>query len=141
MDLILNTKVTASNGMSWTQFCFHFDGRIGRREFWLGLLAVILVNAVLIFALIMLFGKPYTGPERTPGEVITQAVPGCLVFLALVALFWPWFAISAKGWHDLDSSGLWNLLLLVGVVNILVVLYLGLAPGTPGVNRFGPPPR
>lgn len=40
--------------------------------------------------------------------------------------------------HDLDKSGWWNLLLLIPLINFIFILYLFVAKGTDGPNRFGP---
>jgi uncharacterized membrane protein YhaH (DUF805 family) len=50
-------------------------------------------------------------------------------------------AVSARRWHDQDRSGWWSLLLLLFPIGpIAMVAMLGFIPGTPGPNRFGPPP-
>lgn len=91
----------------WTSF----DGRIGRRDYWLGLVPLYIL-AVLGWVLIQADGTGtlYTG----------VALLGALTLSQL--------AISAKRWHDLDQSG-WNVLwFAVPLVNSILVIYLGFAP-------------
>jgi uncharacterized membrane protein YhaH (DUF805 family) len=67
--------------------------------------------------------------------------------LALVALLFGgmlaavvWFiGLLVRRLHDTDRSGWWILLAFVPLANFLLMLYLLLAPGTSGPNRFGPP--
>jgi uncharacterized membrane protein YhaH (DUF805 family) len=101
---------------------FGLDGRIGRQAYWL---AFLLTLAVLSIAF-----TPYrSGLPLEPD----------LYFLLLGGLaLWTEVAIVIKRLHDRSLSGLFALLLLVPLVNIGVVLLVGLLPGDPGPNRFGP---
>jgi uncharacterized membrane protein YhaH (DUF805 family) len=69
----------------------------------------------------------------------------------VLTLFWSWagFALVVKRLHDLDKPGwhyVWMFLLpgllgLLGLIWLLLgLLYLLLARGTDGPNRFGYPP-
>lgn len=64
-----------------------------------------------------------------------------LGFVVLLALIVPTFLVAAQRLHDLDRTGWWVLLGFVPIVNIILGLYLLMAPGTPGPNSFGPDPR
>ena len=70
-------------------------------------------------------------------EALALPVVGIVIPPVVIATLWALLAIAAKRWHDLDKGGGWNLLLLVAAP--LIVLYLGLARGTPGENRYGEP--
>ena len=48
--------------------------------------------------------------------------------------------LSIRRLHDLDKSGLMLLLVLIPLIDIIFLLYLWLAPGTVGRNRFGEDP-
>ena len=53
----------------------------------------------------------------------------------------PAFLVYIKRWHDRDKSGWWMLIVLIPLVGLIWFLVeLGFLPGTPGPNRFGPPP-
>jgi uncharacterized membrane protein YhaH (DUF805 family) len=60
--------------------------------------------------------------------------------IALLATLWPSLAMQIKRWHDINLAGWWALLSLIPFFNLLVIVCLGLIPGTPGANRFGPNP-
>ena len=64
-----------------------FDGRISRQSFWLGVLGIIAVSFIAIFALGTMFG--------------TSGIISKFVWLVIsLALFYPAAAISAKRLHD-----------------------------------------
>jgi uncharacterized membrane protein YhaH (DUF805 family) len=102
------------------------QGRVSRRTFWLwGVLALIGLG-ILLHALL--------GIAR-----VRQNTAEHLVNLLLL---WPALAVSIKRWHDRNLSGWWVLVVLVPVVGWLAALVVnGFLPGTPGPNRFGPPPE
>jgi uncharacterized membrane protein YhaH (DUF805 family) len=61
------------------------------------------------------------------------------IFSLLVII--PAILVYIKRWHDRDKSGWWMLILLIPIVGaIWFLVELGFLPGTPGPNRFGPPP-
>lgn len=112
-----------------------FRGRSRRREIlvWhFGHLVLYLVFLALAF-----LGLASLSEEI--GGALTLGLTSFLYLYGLAALV-PSLALTVRRLHDLNTSGLAALLLLVPVVGLLFALYLLLAPGTPGPNRFGPPP-
>ena len=68
---------------------------------------------------------------------------GVGIFSGLFALasLIPATLVYIKRWHDRDKSGWWMLITLVPIIgSIWLLIELGFLAGTPGVNRFGPPP-
>lgn len=112
-----------------------FRGRSRRREIlvWhFGHLVLYLVFLALAF-----LGLASLSEEI--GGALTLGLTSFLYLYGLAALV-PSLALTVRRLHDLNTSGLAALLLLAPVVGLLFALYLLLAPGTPGPNRFGPPP-
>lgn len=111
--------------LTLVQLYLGLQGRIPRRTYWLhGVLSLLLlgvvVNALLAIANV---------DNDTAAKLVN------LVFL------WPLIAVSAKRQHDFDFSGWWALIHFVPAVGSLLLLVVdGTVPGTPGPNRFGPPP-
>lgn len=107
-----------------------FDGRIGRRTFWLCLLALIIACGLADAIDGDRFGTN-DGPLST-----------AVGFLAM----WPFFATFAKRCHDRGRSGLWSLLLFVPLLGFFWALCgPGLGRGEVGPNGYGlapeaPPP-
>lgn len=104
-----------------------FSGRIGR----LRLLAwsmVISIIAAVTSLLVLLAVKVSPTLGMTCGATLTLAY-------FIVSL-----RISAQRLHDLNWSAWMLLLHLVPVANLVLTLLMLLMPGTPGPNKYGPPP-
>ncbi|SLM65055.1 MULTISPECIES: DUF805 domain-containing protein [Dickeya] len=132
--------------MTIQQWFFSFRGRVGRRDFWLGITLVV----VVIAALFVLAGIGWLETQRAA--------------FALVVLMWPLSAMLVKRLHDRDRKGGWALLLVVAwmlgsgnwamlpallqwlverfipvLIAVMMLLECGLLAGTAGTNRFGAP--
>ncbi len=142
--------------MDMTGMLTRFDGRIGRLGFWAGALVTGLATGLLMMAAQWLT-RPTDGPQ-----VATAAV--------LLAMCWPLSAVFAKRLHDRGRPGApWIVILLApnilrrfvelgfaaglatgtanwlligasAVTSVWTLVDLGLMPGTPGANAYGPAP-
>jgi uncharacterized membrane protein YhaH (DUF805 family) len=105
---------------------FSFDGRIGRRTWWLWGVLAMLGLSLYFKVLLRVAGL---SPEHTDGVIN-------------LLLVWPAVAISAKRWHDRGKSAWWVLVALIPVVGwIWMLVENGLLRGSAGPNRFGPEPQ
>lgn len=139
-------------------------GRTGRRDFWLGLVRILLLW--LSLGVLLLIGTVMTGFAASPA-VDDAAAWGAVgqigfilnVLLACVAAL-PLLALGVRRLHDMDLPGWWllvpvallavatilrsnpapsaALLLVIDVVAAAALLVLGSWPGTATANRFGP---
>lgn len=101
------------------QLYLSLRGRCSRQFYWLfGVLPFVVLGVVL--------GALHVG--------LVVAAP-----IALLCI-WPYLAMQVKRWHDLSLSGWWAALGLVPFLNYVVIVGIGLVPGTKGQNRFGPDP-
>ena len=134
-------------------------GRISRQEFWLGAVATIVVE-LLVMHVLQNAGNSSAPFYFTSGATLARYQHHLNVSAAisnLVAngiLLWPRGALVVKRMHDLGLSGRWLLVwpaivifsVLTGLTQlgatalILALVVLGLAPGVHGVNRFGEDP-
>lgn len=57
-----------------------------------------------------------------------------------LALFLPSLGVMVRRLHDTDRSGWWWLIGIIPIVGWIVLIFFLASPGTPGENRFGPPP-
>jgi uncharacterized membrane protein YhaH (DUF805 family) len=130
-------------------------GRANRKEFWAIFAPVLVWNLALIWML-----------EVIAPTGIHSLIPAlaCLVFL-IMAPDWLGLAVIVRRLHDIGRSAIWIVvagvaarlaqavykglaegwphMLLVGLCVTLAgvaVLYLGLTPGTPTTNEYGPDP-
>ena len=103
---------------------FTFDGRLNRKPYFFGHLAIGLISA--LFTMIM--------DNSDSGFIaILGAVMGIALMIASVSLM-------IKRLHDLDKGGLWVLIMLIPIVDFFFGLYLLFAKGTNGYNQYGEDP-
>ena len=151
--------------MTLQKILFSFEGRIGRRTYWLATLALIVAVLVLTFAPFLL--------DSEAAAVLMLALTSQLVWLLSL---WPMLAVGAKRLHDRNRNGWWLLVFWLlpfalvvggfsialfddprtgrsgdfstGVILVLAslppalwgIVELGILPGTMGPNRYGADP-
>lgn len=73
-------------------------------------------------------------------KIVEQEAPGPLLPLALLTIAQAIIelAVSVKRLHDVGYPGWLASAVFIPVVNIAFTIWVGILPGTPGQNRFGP---
>ena len=153
--------------MSFFNLFFSLEGRISRKYFWLGLVALIAANIFLTLLLAWLIGVPL---EQFNAEISSLKVSMISIATDLIFLY-PSLAVTAKRLHDRGRSMLIGVVFIVlslftsalgllglegtadnpnmvelglGVITLLIALgllvYLGFLRGQKGENRYGPDP-
>ena len=113
-------------GPHWTWFLFSFKGRVTRKQFW--------IFNLIIFSAGLMLGV-LTGTPEEFGEFTRSQI------MFMLWIFWPSLAVQAKRWHDINKSAWWLLLNAIPIAGpIWALIENGFLPGTPGDNKFGPPP-
>lgn len=108
---------------------FSLQGRIGRGQYWLGIVVSIGLT---------LFGW-YLNPPLAPTHDLTMALVALVV--GLVNL-WLSICVAGKRYHDRNKSAWWILIVFVPIVGaIWQLIELGLLRGDEGANDYGPNPR
>jgi uncharacterized membrane protein YhaH (DUF805 family) len=136
-----------------------FSGRASRPEYWWFVLALTVAYVVLTIV------ESILGINHMVGGVY-----GPLVVLLWLATLVPQISVGVRRLHDTDRSGWWLLLpllpyllafilggrallsgsmtgigiagifLLIGAIGAIILLVFMILSGTPGDNRYGPPP-
>lgn len=121
-----------------------FAGRIGRQQWWLGLIALVVAQWIVLFVIGLMFGGAMMGsvdpnnPAAAAGIMGMVSVPMIIVILIFL---WPALALYAKRWHDRDKSGWWTLIALIPIIGgIWLLVECGFLRGTEGPNQYGPDP-
>ncbi len=110
--------------IDWQHLLFQFDGRINRAKFWIGVVAIWVVELI---ALLILRAVGMGGVA--------------LYTVVMVVIIWPALAIQVKRWHDRGKSGWFVLVSLIPFVGWLwVLIECGFLEGDSGDNEYGPNP-
>lgn len=116
--------------MVWRKYA-QFNGRSGRREFWMFTLFNMIAWAVLYGAATVALLNGSTG-----SSIMLYVLCGAYALATLV----PGLAVSVRRLHDTNKSGWWLLLCLVPLGG-LIILILECLDSDPGDNQFGPNPK
>jgi uncharacterized membrane protein YhaH (DUF805 family) len=141
-----NKRTLCSEGtMDWKNLYMNYEGRINRQPFWLGLLALIIVQWIVIFIVSMLLGVSMMGnidPNMAPDVAASMAMKAMIpIWIVSLLFLYPVLAVYTKRWHDRDKSGWWSLIILVPIIGaIWFLVECGFLRGTEGPNRFGNDP-
>ena len=109
-------------------------GRATRSEFWW-------VTAVLFGSVVLagIIDETLLANVNHASEIYTVAT------IAFIAVYVPWLILFVltlvRRLHDMDMSGWYALLLLLGVIGLVVLGIICGRQGTLGPNRFGLDPR
>lgn len=123
--------------MDWKKFLFSFDGRIGRKAYWLFLVVVLIITFGIQFAAL---GPMMAAAMENPEAAAQMSMP-IWIWIVFIPLIWMSLAVQAKRWHDVDKSAWWILIGFIPFVGALISLvFNGFIAGTPGPNRFGEGP-
>lgn len=97
----------------------NFSGRSRRKEFWLFVLATMLIDAFL---------NRFYGPQN----LVTQAA-GILLLIPMVAL-------AVRRLHDQGHAGWWLTIALSGI-GLIPLFFMMMVPGHEGPNQYGEDPK
>jgi uncharacterized membrane protein YhaH (DUF805 family) len=148
--------------MDWKTLFFSADGRIGRKDFWIGWALLIAANLILAFVpgvgqlvhllslyvSVCLFSKRLHDFGRTGwlnvipygacavAILIIAITSGVAVIMALTSGEQAGGAAAALGALSVSGAAL----LLAFIASVLFLLWVGLTPPNAGENRYGPSP-
>lgn len=148
--------------MDWKNLFLTADSRIGKRDFWIGMLILFVANVVLslipvigwiaslalIYPAVCLYSKRLHDFGKTgwltlvpviavAGAMVVGALTGGMAILGMSAAGSDAAAASAA----MAGLGMFSALMaLAGLVSLGFLLWVGLTNGDPGENRYGPPP-
>jgi len=127
---------------------FRLKGRSGVKEFAFRILFVFLVNFLVssnVSSMKLLTNFIISSPLLLITLAlhyfdITSYINSLLVVPIIIISLIQIFFVTHRRLHDINASGWWQLIILIpfGQLIILCLLFL---KGTPGPNKYGPPPE
>lgn len=109
-----------------------FQGRASRSEYWM---------FVLLYWLVLIGTAIVGGILQAIGGDLLSAIIYVPVGLLMIVGMVPSLSVAFRRLHDTGRSAWWLLAAFIPFVGGLVLLVFYCLPGTPGENRFGPPPN
>ena len=91
--------------------------------------------SLLLVSAVAYFGLTYASLASTNENILSTIAVLDLIYT--FAATWVLLATYVKRLHDLDKSGWIVLIILIPFVGLLLILYLGFAPGSSGANKYG----
>lgn len=120
---------------------FDFRGRSRRKEFWMFVVATLLLVIVAGFVDGLLgYGSVQTaaGPGAYGVSARSEGPVSGLLMLALVI---PSLTVAIRRLHDADHRGWWVLIGIVPLIGWIILLVFYCTEGTRASNRFGSDPK
>ncbi len=117
------------------------SGRFGRLSFigWYGFFNIVFFMASIGLSLAAgIFSLTTLSLDSHFADALTGLAGLGYAALSVLYIYF-YIVLAVRRLHDLNKSGWLLLLILLPAVNIFFILYLLLASGTPGPNRFGAP--
>jgi uncharacterized membrane protein YhaH (DUF805 family) len=144
--------------MDFSNLFLSTQGRIDRRDFWIGYIILAVANLVVALITAGLFGRM---------TFMTRLI----YFLYIAVMAYPAYAVTAKRFHDRGKNGAFGAILvglsivsslltlsglsgdpdapnaldiIIGIATLAIIIWylieLGILRGTVGDNRYGPDP-
>ena len=122
----LNSDDGTVETLTINQILFSFQGRIGRKTYWLSLLGMM----AALFAAVIVLSVAGVGED----------VLSIIVLLIYIPIIWMSLAVQVKRWHDRNKSGWWVLITLIPIIGSLwALIENGFLAGDDSQNNFGAP--
>lgn len=112
-----------------SKLLFSYDGAIGIKQFWMGLLSGLASTLMLAAGLGLILGIGFA-VFSVPPYLQERSIIAAGIVLSAYAIATQ-LAVTVKRCHDRGRSGWWCLLTLIPVVGLAWVVFdLGMTPGT-----------
>lgn len=110
-------------------------GRFARLSYIAWYMVITIISYIVMFAVGGAFMMTATDPNQIM-EFFSSA-GGILYIVVSIAVTIIFVIFSIRRLHDLNKTGWLMLLILIPLINIIFMLYLLIAKGDEGTNRFG----
>jgi len=115
-----------------------YNGRIGRLNFFLGMLffefsSIILIGILFLIPAILigLIHPLHASPEAS------VTVTGVYISVTLIVMLLCWSTLIVRRFHDIGVSGYYAFLCLILPISGFIILFLYFKKGTNEINKYG----
>ena len=116
------------------QLLFSANGRLNRAKFWLGTLAVFVVDALAFIAFFVAIAQIPEGAASPTWSILAVGGLAILMIVSFVAHIF----LGIKRYHDHSKSGVWVLVQFVPAIGGLwYFAEAGCMRGVSGTNQYG----
>lgn len=117
--------------MNFKKLYLTFNGRVSRKQYWLGLGLLLLITMLINLSTI-----PFMANSSEPPIFLLMLMPLWAVFLIAGS-----FACHIKRFHDIGRSGWWVLISAIPAIgSVIILIQCGCIKGTVGSNKYGEDP-
>ncbi|HET9230584.1 MAG TPA: DUF805 domain-containing protein [Vitreimonas sp.] len=121
--------------MGLLSLLFSFNGRIKRSQYWLGTIAVNVVNWMVVF--MSTSANLAAAQAKDPAAQLSALASQSAIMIPLsLAVTWAALAIQVKRFHDRGQSGWWTLLPLAPFVFMIMNVVTAIGAGWPVERLF-----
>ena len=121
--------------MGLVSLLFSFNGRIKRSQYWLGTIAVNVVNWMVVF--LTTSANLAAAQAKDPAAQLSALASNSALMLPVsLAVTWAALAIQVKRFHDRGQSGWWTLLPLAPVAFMIMNVVTAIGAGWPIERLF-----
>jgi uncharacterized membrane protein YhaH (DUF805 family) len=146
--------------LDWKRLFLSADGRIGRQEYWIGV-AILFVGGFILgmipilglLSIVLIYPQVCVGSKRLhdmgrSGWLMLIPWGVGIVAMVLSLMVGGAALIGARAGGDSGAAaaamgaglGFLGIVLLACLVNLAFIIWVGVTPGQPGENRYGPEP-
>ena len=129
MSSIINSTIANFKAVVTGKYV-EFKGRASRSEYWLFVLAIIIIN--IAFSLLAAIFSSLKA---------ISLIFGVLNMLVSLALLLPGLAVTVRRFHDIGKGGGWIFINLLPVIGQIWTIVLMAQESEPQTNRFGDQPE
>ena len=119
---------------------FNYSGRSQRRDYWLAVLANLIIGFVLIFVTTLIL---ISAIDPKLENVNTAGILGLFNLLLLLVMLVPGIALGVRRLHDTGKSGWWVLIGMIPYLGIIggIFLIVFFCEDSGPDNKYGPNPK
>jgi uncharacterized membrane protein YhaH (DUF805 family) len=132
---MLSHKSAGAFRVGLVSLLFSFNGRIKRSQYWLGTIAVNMVNWMVVF---MATSANFAAAQaKDPAAQLSALASNSALMLPVsLAVTWAALALQVKRFHDRGQSGWWTLLPLAPIVFMIMNVVTAIGAGWPIERLF-----